>query len=114
MPCSGNGSDAGAASTTAKDMGDHWLLNGTKSWITNGYESEATVVFATTDKSKKHRGISAFLVPKPFDGSSVKIICKLLTHFDFSSRSFIGQEGGQIGHQSLVHLQPGFRRLQNP
>lgn len=51
----GNGSDAGAASTTAKDCGDHWLLNGTKSWITNGYESEATVVFATTDKSLKHK-----------------------------------------------------------
>ncbi|XP_059487317.1 short-chain specific acyl-CoA dehydrogenase, mitochondrial [Neocloeon triangulifer] len=64
----GNGSDAGAASTTSKDGGDHWLLNGTKSWITNGYESEATVVFATTDKAKKHKGISAFLVPKPIEG----------------------------------------------
>ena len=40
----GNGSDAGAASTTAKLDGDSWVLNGTKSWITNGYESEATVV----------------------------------------------------------------------
>jgi alkylation response protein AidB-like acyl-CoA dehydrogenase len=39
-----NGSDAGAAKTMAKDEGDHWLLNGTKSWITNGYESEAGVV----------------------------------------------------------------------
>ena len=67
----GNGSDAGAASTTAKDCGDHWLLNGTKSWITNGYESEATVVFATTDKSKKHKGISAFIVAKPTNGLSL-------------------------------------------
>lgn len=40
----GNGSDAGAASTTAKDMGDHWLLNGTKMWITSGYEAEAAIV----------------------------------------------------------------------
>lgn len=39
-----NGSDAGAAKTQAQDKGDHWLLNGTKSWITNGYESEAGVV----------------------------------------------------------------------
>ncbi len=54
----GNGSDAGAASTTAIDKGDHWLLNGTKSWITNGYESEAAVVFATTDKSLKHKVFS--------------------------------------------------------
>lgn len=67
----GNGSDAGAASTMAKDMGDHWILNGTKAWITNGYESEQTVVFATTDKSLKHRGISAFIVPKPTEGLSL-------------------------------------------
>ncbi|KAL9980973.1 hypothetical protein ACROYT_G009622 [Oculina patagonica] len=63
-----NGSDAGAAKTTAKLEGDHWVLNGTKAWITNGYESEATVVFATTDRSKKHKGISAFIVPKPTEG----------------------------------------------
>ncbi|KAH3870784.1 hypothetical protein DPMN_033974 [Dreissena polymorpha] len=67
----GNGSDAGAASTTARRHGDQWVLNGTKSWITNGYEAEATVVFATTDKSKKHKGISAFIVPKPTAGLSL-------------------------------------------
>ncbi|XP_001639632.2 short-chain specific acyl-CoA dehydrogenase, mitochondrial [Nematostella vectensis] len=63
-----NGSDAGAAKTTAVLDGDHYVLNGTKAWITNGYESEAAVVFATTDRSKKHKGISAFLVPKPTPG----------------------------------------------
>ena len=67
----GNGSDAGAASTTATKTAGGWKLNGTKSWITNGYESEATVVFATTDKSLKHKGISAFLVPKPVNGLSL-------------------------------------------
>ncbi|CAH3019382.1 unnamed protein product [Porites evermanni] len=66
-----NGSDAGAAKTTAKLEGDHWVLNGTKAWITNGYEAEAAVVFATTDKSLKHKGISAFLVPKPTEGLSL-------------------------------------------
>ncbi|XP_020618364.1 short-chain specific acyl-CoA dehydrogenase, mitochondrial-like isoform X1 [Orbicella faveolata] len=63
-----NGSDAGAAKTTARLEGDHWVLNGTKSWITNGYEADASVVFATTDRSKKHKGISAFIVPKPTEG----------------------------------------------
>lgn len=63
-----NGSDAGAASTTAKLNGDKYVLNGTKSWITNGFESEAGIVIATTDKSKKHKGISAFLVSKPIAG----------------------------------------------
>jgi butyryl-CoA dehydrogenase len=67
----GNGSDAGAASTTATLDGDHWVLNGTKSWITNGYEAEAAVVFATTDRGQKHKGISAFLVPMPTPGLSL-------------------------------------------
>jgi butyryl-CoA dehydrogenase len=49
----GNGSDAGAASTTATLDGDEWIINGTKAWITNAHESSASVVFATTDKSKK-------------------------------------------------------------
>jgi len=63
-----NGSDAGAAKTTAVQDGDHWVLNGSKMWITNAFEAEASVVFATTDKSKKHKGISAFLVPMPTEG----------------------------------------------
>jgi butyryl-CoA dehydrogenase len=49
----GNGSDAGAASTTATKDGDDWIVNGTKAWITNAYEAKAAVVFATTDKSLK-------------------------------------------------------------
>ena len=64
----GNGSDAGAASTVAKLSDAGWTLNGTKSWISNGYEAEASIVFATTDKSKKHKGISAFIVPHPTAG----------------------------------------------
>ena len=49
----GNGSDAGAASTTATLDGDEWIINGTKAWITNAHEASAAVVFATTDKSLK-------------------------------------------------------------
>eukprot|EP00088_Acartia_fossae_P058271 TRINITY_DN6815_c0_g1_i1.p1 TRINITY_DN6815_c0_g1~~TRINITY_DN6815_c0_g1_i1.p1 ORF type:complete len:419 (+),score=78.26 TRINITY_DN6815_c0_g1_i1:37-1293(+) len=67
----GNGSDAGAASTTARDEGDHYVLNGTKAWITNSYQAEGVIVFATTDKAKKHKGISAFIVPKPTEGLSL-------------------------------------------
>uniref|UniRef100_A0A671XPV0 Short-chain specific acyl-CoA dehydrogenase, mitochondrial n=1 Tax=Sparus aurata TaxID=8175 RepID=A0A671XPV0_SPAAU len=67
----GNGSDAGAASTTARQDGDEWVLNGTKAWITNSWDASATVVFATTDKSLKHKGISAFLVPMPHPGLSL-------------------------------------------
>lgn len=67
----GNGSDAGAASCTASDEGDHWVINGTKAWITNGYESDAAVVFATTSKELRHRGISAFVIPKSTEGFSL-------------------------------------------
>lgn len=58
----------------AKESGNSYILNGTKAWITNGFESEATVVFATTDKAKKHKGISAFLVPKPTEGKSASLV----------------------------------------
>lgn len=67
----GNGSDAGAATTTAVKDGDGWILNGTKAWITNAHEAAAAVVFATTDKSLKHKGISAFIVPTDAEGFSL-------------------------------------------
>ena len=67
----GNGSDAGAAKCTAVDDGDAWVLNGTKAWITNGYEADAAIVMATTDRAAKHKGISAFLVPMPTEGLSL-------------------------------------------
>ncbi|KAL3797437.1 hypothetical protein ACHAW5_004456 [Stephanodiscus triporus] len=67
----GNGSDAGAASTTATADGDEWIINGTKAWITNAHESSAAIVFATTDKSLKHKGISAFVVPMDAPGFSL-------------------------------------------
>lgn len=69
----GNGSDAGAATTTAtlSEDGSEWIINGTKAWITNAYESSAAIVFATTDKDMKHKGISAFVVPMDAPGFSL-------------------------------------------
>ena len=67
----GNGSDAGAASTTATDAGDHYVLNGSKGWITNAAEASYGVVFATTDRSLKHKGISAFIVDMDSPGLSL-------------------------------------------
>ncbi len=71
----GNGSDAGAAACTATLVsdagGELWELNGTKAWITNAYEANAAIVFATTDRALKHKGISAFLVPMPTKGLSL-------------------------------------------
>ncbi|KAJ1629850.1 acyl-CoA dehydrogenase/oxidase, partial [Pavlovales sp. CCMP2436] len=65
----GNGSDAGAATTMAIEDGpDHFRLNGTKAWITNAHEAKCAIVFATTDKAAKHKGISAFIVPMDLPG----------------------------------------------
>ncbi len=63
------GSDAGGTKTTAVRVGDEWILNGTKIFITNGGEAEIYVVLARTDKeAKKHHGISAFIVEKGTPG----------------------------------------------
>ena len=67
----GNGSDSAAASTTAVLDGDEWVINGTKAWITNAHDAHAAIVIATTDKSQKHRGLSAFIVPTDAPGFSL-------------------------------------------
>jgi alkylation response protein AidB-like acyl-CoA dehydrogenase len=63
------GSDAGGTRTTAVPDGEHWVLNGSKIFITNGGEAEIYMVFARTDKNaEKHHGISAFIVEKDTPG----------------------------------------------
>ena len=62
------GSDATSQKTTAKDMGDHYLLNGTKNWITNGNNASVYIVIAQTDVEKGHRGINALIIEKGMDG----------------------------------------------
>ncbi|MCX8002753.1 MAG: acyl-CoA dehydrogenase [Anoxybacillus mongoliensis] len=67
----GAGSDVSAMKTRAVKDGDHYVLNGSKVWITNGGEADIYVVFAVTDPEKKHRGISAFIVEKGTPGFSI-------------------------------------------
>ncbi|MEO6068970.1 MAG: acyl-CoA dehydrogenase [Chitinophagaceae bacterium] len=62
------GSDATSQRTTAEDMGDHYILNGTKNWITNGGTASVYLVIAQTDPSKGHKGISVFIVEKGWPG----------------------------------------------
>lgn len=62
------GSDATSQKTTAIDMGDHYLLNGTKNWITNGASASVYLVIAQTDVEKGHKGINALIVEKDMDG----------------------------------------------
>jgi alkylation response protein AidB-like acyl-CoA dehydrogenase len=65
------GSDATEQQTTAEDKGDHYLLNGTKNWITNGGTASTYLVMAQTNVSKKSRGINVFIVEKNWPGVSL-------------------------------------------
>lgn len=65
------GSDATSQKTTAIDKGDHYLLNGTKNWITNGGTADVYLVIAQTDVEKRHKGINALIVEKGMPGFEV-------------------------------------------
>ena len=65
------GSDATSQQTTAIDKGNHYLLNGTKNWITSGNSASVYLVIAQTDVEKGHRGINAFIIEKGMDGFAI-------------------------------------------
>jgi alkylation response protein AidB-like acyl-CoA dehydrogenase len=62
------GSDAGGTRTTAEREGDHWVLNGSKTFITNGHYADVCVAMAVTERSRGHHGISAFIIEKDTPG----------------------------------------------
>ena len=62
------GSDATHQQTSAYKEGDYWILNGMKNWITNGQSADYYIVIAQTDKEKRHKGITAFVVEKGWEG----------------------------------------------
>ena len=66
------GSDAASLTTRAEDKGDHYQLTGVKNWVTNGKEASVAIVFAKTEKTKDHKGISAFIVETDSQGWSVQ------------------------------------------
>ena len=67
----GAGSDAGSQKTTAVRNGDHYVVNGTKNFITNAPEADTCILFAMTDKEKKHKGITAFILDMKLLGVSI-------------------------------------------
>ena len=98
------GSDVAAMKTTAKREGKGYLLNGTKIWITNATVADAGVIFAYTDRSQKHRGMSAFYVDLNQPGVSRRDLDKMGAHasptgeltfenFEMPQENLIGQEG---------------------
>ena len=72
------GSDVMAMKSTAEDKGDHWLLNGTKTWISNATTADALVFYAYTDREARGRGLSAFVIePKNFNGITTTDLDKM-------------------------------------
>ncbi|MGB7970617.1 MAG: acyl-CoA dehydrogenase [Candidatus Deferrimicrobiaceae bacterium] len=67
----GAGSDAGSQKTTAVRDGSHYVLNGTKNFITNATQADICVLFAMTDREKKHKGITAFILDMKMQGITV-------------------------------------------
>ena len=67
----GAGSDAASMTTTAVRKGDRYVLNGTKMWVTNGSRAGVYTLFATVDRERGHRGVTAFLVEPTFPGFAV-------------------------------------------
>jgi len=66
------GSDAASLTTYAEDKGDHYIINGTKNWITNGKEAKVAIVFAKTEKTDDHKGMSAFIVETGSEGFEIQ------------------------------------------
>ena len=114
------GSDVAAMKTTAKREGKGYLLNGTKIWITNATVADAGVIFAYTDRSQKHRGMSAFYVDLNQPGVSRRDLDKMGAHasptgeltfenFEMPQENLIGQEGDgfKICMRHLNHTRLG-------
>jgi glutaryl-CoA dehydrogenase (non-decarboxylating) len=75
------GSDVMSLKSTAEDKGDYWLLNGTKTWISNASVADVIIYYAYTDRSKKSRGLSAFVIePKNFNNITTTDLDKTGTH----------------------------------
>jgi glutaryl-CoA dehydrogenase (non-decarboxylating) len=74
------GSDVMSLKSTAQDKGDHWLLNGSKTWISNASVADVSILYAYTDKEAKGRGLSAFVIePKTFKGVTTTNLPKMGT-----------------------------------
>ena len=84
------GSDVMALTSTAQDMGDHWLLNGSKTWISNAAYADAIIYYAYTDRDAGSRGLSAFVVePKNFNGIKTSGLDKMGSHSSPTGEIFL-------------------------
>ena len=84
------GSDVMAMSSTAQDCGDYWLLNGSKTWISNADVADVVIYYAYTDKEKGSKGLSAFVIePKHFNGIKTSVLEKMGSHSSPTGEIFL-------------------------
>ena len=84
------GSDVMAMSSTAEDKEDHWLLNGSKTWISNADMADVIIYYAYTDKEKGSKGLSAFVIePKNFNGIKTSALEKMGSHSSPTGEIFL-------------------------
>ncbi|MFP4034315.1 MAG: glutaryl-CoA dehydrogenase Acd [Desulfovermiculus sp.] len=84
------GSDVMAMQSTAEDKGDHWLLNGSKTWISNAHVADVLIYYAYTDQSKGSKGLSAFVIePKNFNGVKTTKLEKMGSHCSPTGEVFL-------------------------
>ena len=84
------GSDVMAMASTAEDKGDHWLLNGSKTWISNANVADVLIYYAYTDKNAGGKGLSAFVIePKNFDGIKTSALEKMGSHSSPTGEVFL-------------------------
>lgn len=88
----GSGSDAGAATCRAELKGDHWIINGTKIFVTNGKEAGVMVLIAVTDPDEPKRRLSAFIVDKPISGLRIGKLEKKLGIKCSSTAEFVFED----------------------
>ena len=103
------GSDAGATKTTATQVGDTWVINGAKQFITNGNEADVAVVIASTNPSAKTRGISAFIVERNMPGYTVGKIEHKLGIRSSSTTEILFEECVVPASNMLGELNRGFK-----
>jgi acyl-CoA dehydrogenase len=115
------GSDAARIKTTAERRGDEYVLNGSKMFITNGGHAAWSVVFASTDRSRGHKGLSAFVVPMDADGVTIEKHLDKMGQRSTDTSAFalngvvvpaanrLGEEGDgfKIAMQTLDFTRPG-------
>ena len=84
------GSDVMAMQATAEDKGDHWVLNGNKTWISNAHVADVLIFYAYTDQSKGSKGLSAFVIePKNFNGVKTTKLDKMGSHCSPTGEVFL-------------------------